>query len=82
MCTLTSHPLAGAGRGDPHYTTFDNKRYDFYAQGEYVLFGVDIDDNRTFHVQGRLAYPHPRWRASVTVAIAFGVPGEYGYQVK
>ena len=72
-------PLAGSGRGDPHYTSFENRRYDFYAQGEYIVFGVDISENRTFLVEARLAYPG--WRASVTVALAFGVPGEYGYQV-
>ena len=45
------------------------------AAGEYILFG----GNDVFHVQGRLG---PRgWPATTTVALAFGVPGEYAYQV-
>jgi hypothetical protein len=72
------HSVA-SGNGDPHYTSFDNKRYDFVAAGEYILFGTSIEGNNVFHVQGRLG---PRgWPATTTVALAFGVPGVYAYQV-
>ena len=50
------------------------------AAGEYTLFGVNTPDGtEVFHLQGRLG---PRgWPATTTVALAFGVPGVYGYQV-
>lgn len=49
------------------------------AEGEYTLFGVNAQGNDVFHVQGRLG---PRgWPATTTVALAFGVPGVYAYQV-
>ncbi len=61
---------------DPHYTTFKRGRYDFVAAGEYTLFGINID---RFQIQGRLG---PRgWPATTTVALAFGMPGVYAYQV-
>ncbi len=43
------------------------------------MFGVTgAQGNEIFHVQVRLG---PRgWPATTTVAMAFGVPGEYGYQ--
>ena len=70
----------GAGSGDPHYTTFDNKRYTFAAVGEYTAFGVnDTQGNAIFYMQVRLGTRG--WPASTTVAIAFGVPGVYAYQV-
>ena len=76
---VVSHSSGGGGWGDPHYTSFDNRRYDFYAEGHYILFGVDISPGRSFFVQVRLTWPG--WRASVTSALTFGIPGEYGYQV-
>ena len=70
----------GAGSGDPHYTTFDNESYTFAAEGEYTAFGVnDNQGNAVFHMQVRLGTRG--WLASTTVAIAFGVPGVYAYQV-
>ena len=55
-------------------------RYDFAAAGEFTLFGVTAPGgSEVFHLQGRLG---PRgWPATTTVALAFGVPGVYGYQV-
>ena len=72
--------LGASGWGDPHYTSFDNKRYDFVEVGEYTLFGVnDFQGSDVFRMQGRLGTRG--WAASTTVAIAFGVPGVYAYQV-
>ena len=50
------------------------------AAGEYTLFGTKGNQgNDIFHIQGRLG---PRnSRATFTLALAFGVPGEYAYQV-
>ena len=76
QCKCTS---GGSGWGDPHYTTFDDKKYDFVHQGEYILFGVNAGNNREFLIEVRLLYLP--WRASTTKALAFGEPGIYGYQV-
>lgn len=77
---LSDNFLLGAGGwGDPHFTSFDNKRYTFVAAGEYILFGVHVQGNEVFYVQGRLG--SRGWRATTTTALAFGVPGVYGYQV-
>lgn len=80
MCT----PLVAQGRGDPHYTTFDNRGYTLDARGERLLFGVNIAQGNEvyiFNVQGRLDGPE-WWRATTTKALAFGVPGMYAYQVR
>ena len=40
---------------------------------------ISAQGREVFHLQGRLG---PRgWPATTTVALAFGVPGVYGYQV-
>lgn len=58
--------------------SFDERRYDFGGAGEYILMGVTFEGNQVFQFQGRLG---PRgWPASTTIALAFGVPGVYGYQ--
>ena len=73
--------IAGAGgNGDPHYRTFDGVEYTFRAAGEYTLFGVTAPGgSEVFHLQGRLG--PGGWPATTTLALAFGVPGVYGYQV-
>ena len=39
----------GSGTGDPHYTTFDGKRYDFMGKCEYV-FAKDCGKDQAFEV--------------------------------
>ena len=61
--------------GDPHYTTFDGVTYTFRGTGEYTILGVPGDNGRdVFQLQGRMTDFY-------LIAAAFGVPGEYGYQV-
>ena len=71
-----------SGSGDPHYKTFDRAAEDtlFVDAGEYTLFGVTAPGGtEVFHFQGRLL---PRgWAATTTVALAWGIPGVYAYQV-
>ena len=75
-----SYNVGTCGFGDPHYTTLDNREYTFNAEGVYTLFGVSAKGSEIFHLQGRLG---PRgWPATTTVALSFGIPGVYGYQVK
>ena len=71
--------LGAAGHGDPHYVRFDSSRYDFNAAGEYIVYDISSQGNLLFQLQGRLG---PRlWPATVTLSLAFGIPGQYGYQV-
>ena len=61
--------------GDPHYTTFDGVTYTFRGTGEYTILGIPGDNGRdVFQLQGRMTDFY-------LIAAAFGVPGEYGYQV-
>ena len=69
-----------SGHGDPHYSTFENKNYTFVAEGEYIAFGLNnAQGDAIFQMQVRLGTRG--YHGSSTVAIAFGVPGEYAYQV-
>lgn len=60
---------AGGSNGDPHLTTFDDRRYDFMAAGEFVLAKADSD----LEVQVRQsAFPDSR-TVSVNSAVAMRV---------
>lgn len=41
--------IEGNAGGDPHYLTFDRKRYDFMGKCEYV-FAKDCSEERAFEV--------------------------------
>ena len=47
MCFLVEATCEA--RGDPHYTTFDGRRYDFMGKSEYVLVKDSV--NNTFEVR-------------------------------
>lgn len=66
---------AGGGTGDPHYINMFRQRFDFHANGEYLLMEAGPDRSQ---VQGHLqksGYP------ALHRAFAFGEPGRYAYQV-
>ncbi len=61
--------------GDPHYSTFDGVEYTFRGTGEYIILGLTDDDSADLLLlQGKI-------NDLLIKAVAFGVPGEYGYQV-
>lgn len=47
--------VAGIGWGDPHYTTFDDRSYDFQGRGDYLILEVlsTSGDGPVFTLQGR-----------------------------
>merc|ERR1712194_769863 len=55
--------------GDPHILTFDNKRVDFYTEGEYWLV-----KSATVQIQGLYRPTHATSGLSVMKQIAFGGP--------
>ena len=44
--------LLGATRGDPHFTTFDGKKFTFNGHGEYIL--LQINNGTDIEFQGRM----------------------------
>jgi len=57
------------GWGDPHILTFDNKRVDFYTEGEYWLV-----KSATVQIQGLYRPTHATSGLSVMKQIGFGGP--------
>merc|ERR1712039_1113267 len=55
--------------GDPHILTFDNKRVDFYTEGEYWIV-----KSATVSIQGKYQPTHATSGLSVMKEIAFGGP--------
>merc|ERR1719210_2998049 len=62
--------------GDPHVLTFDNKRVDFYTQGQYWLV-----KSATVQIQGLYKPTHATSGLSVMKAIAFGGPFLKGHKL-
>merc|ERR1719210_1688800 len=62
--------------GDPHILTFDNKRVDFYTQGQYWLV-----KSATVQIQGLYQPTHATSGLSVMKAIAFGGPFMKGHKL-
>jgi len=79
-CTPPTQPPGPAGVcviwGDPHILTFDNKRVDFYTQGQYWLV-----KSNTVHIQGLYRPTHATSGLSVMKAIAFGGPFMRGNKI-
>ncbi len=66
----------GIGWGDPHYTTFDNVRYDFQGRGDFTLLELyqASGTDPVFSIQGRLGQPSG-WRGVTGhLGLAFGDP--------
>ena len=76
MCDtiLIANIILAIGWGDPHYTTFDNRSYDFNDRGEYVLLEVlpTSGDMPVFTLQGRME--PSMWPATTHRGLAFGRP--------
>lgn len=76
--------IGANGRTDPHYTTFDNQYYTYYARGPFSMARIvspGQQNSHIFHLQGNLG-PNPGWTPSWVTSMAFGVPGVFGYQVR
>ena len=75
--------LSAQGTGDPHYSSFDAKRFDFQGLGDFVALELlSTNQDVMFQIQSRL-YEVSRWRrATVHLAIALGEPGIVGYEVR
>ena len=58
----------------------DGRSYTFAAAGEFTLLEIRSNQNVSiFTLQGRLG--PAGWPATVTKALAFGIPGVEAYQV-
>ena len=67
--------ISAIGWGDPHYTTFDGRRYDFNDRGEFVLLEVLPTSGEmlpVFILDGRME--HSMWPATTHRGLAFGRP--------
>ena len=61
------------GFGDPHYTTFDGKRFDFNGMGDFILMEALSDDGTpVFTLQGRMRTIPPWPRTTTHSGLAFG----------
>ncbi len=65
--------ITAQGSGDPHYTTFDGRYFDFNGYGEFILVEASRRDSKTpvFTLQGRTGQVS-FWRVTTTLALAFG----------
>ena len=68
LCYILVHATCKA-RGDPHYTTFDGRRYDFMGRCEYVL----ARDNNTFEIR-QVNEPCGNGRPSCTKSLTITFP--------
>lgn len=69
-----THNYTAKGSGDPHYTTFDGRRYTFNGWGEFVLMEAlsgSEDNTPAFTLQGRTGMVS-FWQVTTHLALAFG----------
>ncbi|XP_071950627.1 IgGFc-binding protein-like [Antedon mediterranea] len=58
-CQLYTRECSASG--DPHYSTFDNRKFDFQGGGEYILLTNNIDNRNVTVVQkNRKGFLNPR----------------------
>ena len=74
----------GQGAGDPHYTTLDQKYFDFMGRGDFVCFELlsKPHGDVIFQVQSRLYESAPWYGATLHKSLAVGNPNEHiGFEV-
>ncbi len=78
---------AASGAGDPHYTSFFRRYYDFQGSGDFSILEVVLSDDDLstgdplFVLQGRMIQVSPWYGATVQQAFAFGNQ-ELAFQVQ
>ena len=75
IVTMYVFLFPAAGHGDPHYDTFDDRRYTFNGAGDFTLLEVLPEDSEVpiFTMQGRLGRVS-FWRVTTHLGLSFGQP--------
>lgn len=64
-------PIGGGLSGDPHFTSFDGKRFDYQGACEYTLVEPCGNDEGLdyFKIIGNFNKPYPHFTVTVTVSV-------------